>query len=169
VSEASDCEVEQLSDVAAVCVMPAAHRLAAKRSIKPEDLEGESFISLCHGDGTRALMDEVFLRAGVQRVLAIEAQYTAMCCEMVRHGMGVTLAHPIVARDYAGPDIAIRPFVPATRFQTYLLFPPHRPRERLASAFVEVLRGLHDELLAEVVPPSRNGAPRGRARLRAGA
>ncbi|MGY6158368.1 LysR substrate-binding domain-containing protein [Paraburkholderia strydomiana] len=168
VSEASDCEVEQLSDVAAVCVLPAAHRLAAKRIIKPEDLEGESFISLCHGDGTRALMDEVFLRAGVQRVLAIEAQYTAMCCEMVRHGMGVTLAHPIVARDYAGPDIAIRPFVPATRFQTYLLFPPHRPRERLALAFVEVLRGLHDELLAEVVPPARSGAPRGRAKQRVG-
>ncbi|MFM0528984.1 LysR substrate-binding domain-containing protein [Paraburkholderia strydomiana] len=166
VSEASDCEVEQLSDVAAVCVMPAAHRLAAKRLIKPEDLEGESFISLCHGDGTRALMDEVFLRAGVQRVLAIEAQYTAMCCEMVRHGMGVTLAHPIVARDYAGPDIAIRPFAPATRFQTYLLFPPHRPRERLALAFVEVLRGLHDELLAEVVPPARSGAPRAGAKQR---
>ncbi|MEX3760189.1 LysR substrate-binding domain-containing protein [Paraburkholderia phenoliruptrix] len=169
VSEASDCEVEQLSDVAAVCVMPASHRLAAKRSIKPEDLEGESFISLCHGDGTRALMDEVFLRAGVQRILAIEAQYTAMCCEMVRHGMGVTLAHPIVARDYAGPDIAIRPFVPATRFQTYLLFPPHRPRERLASAFVEVLRGLHDELLAEMAPPVRNTAARGRVKQRVGA
>ncbi|EKS69919.1 MULTISPECIES: LysR substrate-binding domain-containing protein [Caballeronia] len=151
VSEASDCEVEQLSNVAAVCVMPANHRLAAKRNIRPKDLEGESFISLCHGDGTRAVMDEVFQRAGVQRVLAIEAQYTAMCCEMVRHGMGVTLAHPIVARDFVGPDIVIRPFQPVTRFPTYLLFPPHRPRERLASAFVEVLRELHDELLDGIV------------------
>ncbi|REG57925.1 LysR family transcriptional regulator [Paraburkholderia sp. BL6669N2] len=167
VSEASDCEVEQLSDVAAVCVMPAAHRLAAKRSIKPEDLEGEPFISLCHGDGTRTLMDEVFQRAGVQRVMSIEAQYAAMCCEMVRHGMGVTLAHPIVARDFAGPEIVIRPFLPATRFQTYLLFPPHRPRERLASAFVEVLRELHEELLAEVVAPARSRAGRGRAGSRA--
>jgi len=60
--------------------------------------------------------------------------------------------------------------VPATRFQTYLLFPPHRPRERLASAFVEVLRGLHDELLAEVQPQSqsqsRNAAGRARTRSR---
>jgi DNA-binding transcriptional LysR family regulator len=86
---------------------------------------------------------------------------------MVRHGMGVTLAHPIVARDFAGPEIAIRPFLPATRFQTYLLFPPHRPRERLASAFVEVLRALHEELLAEVVAPARSAAGRGRARSRA--
>jgi DNA-binding transcriptional LysR family regulator len=100
-------------------------------------------------------MDEVFQRAGVERVLAIEAQYTAISCEMVRHGMGVTLAHPIVARDFAGPEIVIRPFLPATLFPTYLLFPPHRPRERLTSAFVEILRELHYELLAEVVPPRR--------------
>ena len=157
ISEASNCDVEMLSKVAAVCVMPASHRLATKPSIKPSDLEGESFISLCHGDGTRAQMDEVFARAGVQRVLAIEAQYTAICCELVRCGMGVTLAHPVVARDFAGPDIAIRPFSPAVLFPTYLLFPPHRPRERLASAFVEVLREEHDELIGkmkDIVPDS---------------
>ncbi|MEM5365415.1 LysR substrate-binding domain-containing protein [Paraburkholderia azotifigens] len=150
ISEASNCDVEMLSKVAAVCVMPASHRLATKPSIKPSDLEGESFISLCHGDGTRVQMDEVFARAGVQRVLAIEAQYTAICCELVRCGMGVTLAHPVVARDFAGPDIAIRPFSPAVLFPTYLLFPPHRPRERLASAFVEVLREEHDELIGKM-------------------
>jgi DNA-binding transcriptional LysR family regulator len=165
IGEASNCEVELLSNVAAVCVLPAGHRLAKKSVIKPADLRGESFISLCHGDGTRTQMDEVFLRAGVERVLAIEAQYTAICCEMVRCGMGVTLAHPIVARDFAGPAIAIRPFSPAVLFPTYLLFPPHRPRERLASAFVEVLRGLHDEFISEMKAPQpqakrRREAPR---------
>jgi DNA-binding transcriptional LysR family regulator len=149
VGESSSCEIELLSEVAAVCVLPAKHRLAKKTSITPADLNGESFISLCHGDGTRSQMDEVFVRAGVERVLAIEAQYTAICCEMVRCGMGVTLSGPIVAADFAGPDIAIRPFSPAIMFPTYLLFPPHRPRERLAAAFVDVLRGLHDEILAE--------------------
>jgi DNA-binding transcriptional LysR family regulator len=149
VGESSSCEIELLSEVAAVCVLPAKHRLAKKTSITPADLNGESFISLCHGDGTRSQMDEVFVRAGVERVLAIEAQYTAICCEMVRCGMGVTLSGPIVAADFAGPDIAIRPFSPAIMFPTYLLFPPHRPRERLAAAFVDVLRGLHDEIVAE--------------------
>jgi DNA-binding transcriptional LysR family regulator len=149
VGESSSCEIELLSEVAAVCVLPAKHRLAKKTTITPADLNGESFISLCHGDGTRSQMDEVFVRAGVERVLAIEAQYTAICCEMVRCGMGVTLSGPIVAADFAGPDIAIRPFSPAIMFPTYLLFPPHRPRERLAAAFVDVLRGLHDEIVAE--------------------
>ncbi|MGF6266872.1 DNA-binding transcriptional LysR family regulator [Paraburkholderia youngii] len=170
ISEASNCEVEMLSTVAAVCVMPAVHRLASKAVIRPADLEGESFISLCHGDGTRAQMDEVFLRAGVERKLAIEAQYTAICCELVRCGMGVTLAHPGVALDFAGPDIAIRPFSPAVMFPMYLLFPPHRPRERLASAFIEVLRAEHDELMekmARIVPDSASKKTRQRSGKRA--
>jgi DNA-binding transcriptional LysR family regulator len=157
VSEASNCEVQLLSSVAAMCVLPAGHRLTKKSVIKPIDLEGESFISLCHGDGTRAQMDEVFARAGVERVMAIEAQYTAICCEMVRCGMGVTLAHPIVARDFVGPDIAIRRFSPDVLFPIYLLYPPHRPRERLASAFVDVLREVHDEFLLEMKAPQRPG------------
>jgi DNA-binding transcriptional LysR family regulator len=155
VSEASNCDVELLSRVPAMCVLPAEHRLAKKAIVKPSDLQGESFISLCHGDGTRAQMDEVFARAGVERVMAIEAQYSAICCEMVRLGMGVTLSHPIVARDFAGPDVAIRRFSPDVLFPIYLLYPPHRPRERLASAFVEVLREMHDEFIAEMKIPQR--------------
>ena len=157
ISEASNCEVELLSTVAAVCVMPAEHRLAKKRTIKPADLAGESFISLCQGDGMRTLMDAVFQRAGVERKLAIEAQYTAICCEMVRSGMGVTLAHPVVARDFEGPEIAIRPFSPAVMIPTYLVYPPQRSRDRLAAAFVKLLADEHDAAL---------GAPSGRARAR---
>jgi DNA-binding transcriptional LysR family regulator len=154
-SEASNCETELLSEVAAVCVLPAGHRLARKATLKPRDFQGERFVSLCHGDGTRAQMDEVFDRAGVERVLAIEAQYAAICCEMVRCGMGVTLAHPIVAQDFAGPGIVIRPFAPAVMFPTYLLFPPHQPRARLTVEFVDVLRRTHDEQLANVNKPRR--------------
>jgi DNA-binding transcriptional LysR family regulator len=72
---------------------------------------------------------------------------------MVRCGMGLTLAHPVVARDFAGPEIAIRPFSPNVLFSTYLLFPPHRPRERLAMAFVDVLRKEHEEVLAGTTKP----------------
>ncbi|MFM0289441.1 LysR substrate-binding domain-containing protein [Paraburkholderia megapolitana] len=154
-SEASSSEVELLSRVAAVCVLPADHRLTKKASLRPRDLQGEPFVSLCHGDGTRAQTDEVFERAGVERVMAIEAQYTAICCEMVRCGLGVTLAHPIVAQDFIGPGIAIRPFSPAVMFPIYLLYPPHQPRSHLTQEFVEVLRKTHDDRLAAMERPER--------------
>ncbi len=146
-AEASNCEIELFSQVAAVAVLPAGHRLAKKKVLKARDFEGEPFISLCHGDGTRSLMDDAFERAGVNRVMAIEAQYSAICCEMVRNGMGVTLAHTIVANDFAGPDIAIRPFEPEILFPTYLLFPPHQPRAQLTMQFIELLKEEHEERL----------------------
>jgi DNA-binding transcriptional LysR family regulator len=101
-------------------------------------------------------MDEAFERAGVERILAIEAQYSAICCEMVRCGMGVTLAHPVVAHDFAGPGIEIRPFKPSVMFPTYLLFPPHQPRDRLTLEFVELLRKEHNELLDSLEKPRRS-------------
>ena len=148
-SEASTCEVETLSVDAAMAVLPRGHRLAAKRVLTAEDFEGEAFVSLCNGDGTRTLMDEVFERAGVSRILATEGQYSAICCEMVRVGMGITLAHPIVARDFAGPDIVIRRFLPETLFPMYWLYPPRQPRGRLTLAFAEQVKEILAEAMAE--------------------
>jgi DNA-binding transcriptional LysR family regulator len=148
-SDASACEVELLSVDAAMAVLPRHHRLAAKSVLRAEDFEGEAYVSLCNGDGTRALMDEVFERAGVTRVMATEGQYSAICCEMVRVGMGITLAHPIVARDFAGPDIVIRRFEPETLFPMFLLFPPRQPRDRLTLAFIEHVRDVLRETQAE--------------------
>ncbi|MCP1118123.1 LysR substrate-binding domain-containing protein [Robbsia andropogonis] len=155
-SEASTCETVFLASHAACAVLPAGHRLASKAAITAHDFEGEAFVSLCNGDGTRTLMDDVFERAGVTRVLAAEAQYTAICCEMVRLGMGVTLAHPIVARDFAGSDIVIRPFKPEVFFPIYLLYPSKQPTDRLTLAFVSVLR----QVLAEVTAEAKNLAKR---------
>lgn len=141
-------EVELLARVPAVCVIPASHRLADHAEITLSDLEGEAFVSLCHGDGTRSLVDEQFERAGVERVMAIEAQYSAISCEMVALGMGITLAHPLVARDYQHRDIVIRPFKPDILFPTYVIWPVAPMRTKLAEEFVDTLRAFYRETFA---------------------
>ncbi|MEG5262859.1 LysR substrate-binding domain-containing protein [Pseudomonas sp. JDS28PS106] len=141
-------EAEQLAEVAAVCVLPASHRLARRKRITFSDLEGEAFVSLCHGDGTRSLVDGLFEQAGVERVMAVEAQYSAINCEMVALGMGVTLAHPLVARDYLHRDVVVLPFKPDILFPTYVIWPTHQARTRLAEEFVETLRGFYRDSFA---------------------
>ncbi|WP_296250938.1 LysR substrate-binding domain-containing protein [Pseudomonas sp. UBA4194] len=133
-------QVELLAQVSAVCVLPKAHPLAAQASITFSDLEGQPFVSLCHGDGTRALVDGLFEQAGVERVMAVEAQYSAINCEMVAHGMGITLAHPLVARDYLHRDIVVRPFRPDILFPTYVIWPSAQNRTTLAEDFIETLK-----------------------------
>jgi DNA-binding transcriptional LysR family regulator len=133
-------QIELLAEIAAVCVLPRTHALAERAQITFEDLEGQAFISLCHGDGTRSKVDSLFEQAGVERVMAVEAQYSAINCEMVALGMGVTLAHPLVAKDYLHRDIVIRPFRPDILIPTYVIWPTTPTKTQLAKEFVDMLK-----------------------------
>ncbi|SEQ16458.1 DNA-binding transcriptional regulator, LysR family [Pseudomonas sp. NFACC02] len=149
--DVSSQQIELLAMMPAVCVLPRSHRLAANEQITFADLDGETFISLCHGDGTRSLVDGLFEKAGVERVMAVEAQYSAINCEMVALGMGVTLAHPLVAADYQHREIVIRPFKPDILFPTYVIWPPAHARTRLAEEFIETLKMLYETTFKSVI------------------
>ena len=143
-------QVELLAEIAAVCVLPRSHALAERSQITFEDLEGQAFVSLCHGDGTRSLVDGLFEQAGVERVMAVEAQYSAINCEMVALGMGVTLAHPLVAKDYRHRDIVIKPFRPDILFPTYVIWPTAQTRTQLAEEFVDTLKAYYRDAVDAV-------------------
>ena len=143
--DATSQQIELLAEIPAVCVLPAGHPLAQREHITFTDLEGEAFVSLCHGDGTRSLVDDLFEQAGVERVMAVEAQYSAINCEMVALDIGITLAHPLVARDYAHRGIVVLPFRPDILFPTYVIWPAAAARTRLAEEFVETLKGFYRE------------------------
>jgi DNA-binding transcriptional LysR family regulator len=145
--DVSSQQIELLAQVPAVCVLPRSHALAERSEITFTDLEGEAFVSLCHGDGTRSLVDGLFEQAGVERIMAVEAQYSAINCEMVALGMGVTLAHPLVARDYLHLDVVVRPFRPDILFPTYVIWPTAQARTKLAEEFVETLKAYYREVL----------------------
>lgn len=139
--------VEHLGDAAGVCIVPPGHRLASLDAVQAADLHGESFIALSHGDGIRPQIDALFERAGVERLMPIEVQYAAGVCAMVGLGLGVSILHPIVVRDYLHMGIVMRPFSPSISFPTYLLTPPQRPPGRLVEQFADVIRAtLADEL-----------------------
>jgi len=140
VSAAATCQVFALPDVEVVCIVPKAHRLAKRSKIKASDLQGEQYISLVHGDGSREDTDRLFEQEGVERVLSLEAQYSATCCEMVKLGLGVTLAHPLVATDVVGQGVKVLPFSPSITYPNYLLYPPHGAVSQLAEEFATLLR-----------------------------
>ena len=78
--------------------------------------------------------------------MALEAQYSAINCEMVAHGMGITLAHPLVARDYLHRDIVVRPFRPDIPLPTYVIWPHAQSRTRLAEDFIDTLKAHYRDL-----------------------
>lgn len=149
--------VQRIGNMAGVCVVPAGHRLAGgKGPLSPEDLRGETFISLLQGDGTRRRIDAAFAGCGSEpRILTCECQYASAICGMVGLGMGISIVHPAVARSRMDAGIVIREFRPRIPFFTFLVRPVQYPCGRLAERFGE----LFAQTLRERVPQAAEAAP----------
>jgi DNA-binding transcriptional LysR family regulator len=123
-----------------VCVLPPGHRLAGEAEIRPDQLAGESFISLGDEDRTRHLVDGIFEEAGVARVMRVSASLGMAACEFVRLGAGVTLMDPVSAYARANADLVVKPFRHHARFELKLLLPRGRTPSAVRDGFVAHLR-----------------------------
>ena len=139
--EMAGVDVHQLYQLAGVCALPPRHPLARRKVIHPEDLEGESYISLALEDGARSRSDGIFERRGVRRVMSLETPYGATICALVKQGLGIGIVNPIVANDYRRSGIVFRPFEPSIHFTGNILLPRYRQANLLIDEFVSIARG----------------------------
>lgn len=123
-----------------VCVLPEQHPLLRRRTVKPSDFAQQSFISLSPTDPYRRLLDDLFERQGVQRLLRLEAASAAAVCALVRQGLGVSIVNPLTAWEWAGHGLHVRPFAESITFTMGLVLPQHRPSNPLVDTFVECLQ-----------------------------
>lgn len=131
---------EELSRAAAVCVLPADHRLARRRVIRPADLRGEHFLSFPLDGRMRHLIDAVFEQEHIERTLQIDVYSSAEACALAARGMGVSIVEPFTARDWQGEGIAVVPFEPRIRYLFRAMRPRYRKPSRLADAFVDAVK-----------------------------
>jgi len=138
VSDKPGVEASVIHRERAVCIMPAGHRLAAKKRIVAADLLGERFISLPAGSPSRGAVDAAFPAEG--RIMAIETTFASTICAMVSEGLGVSLVSPIVSRVMNVRGVVTRPFNPEVFFANYQLLPLLAPRDMHASHFIACMR-----------------------------
>ena len=131
---------EELSRAAAVCVVPANHRLARRKVIRPADLRGERFLSFPLDGRMRHLIDAAFEHERVDRRLQIDVYSSVEACTLVARGVGVSIVEPFTARDYRREGIAIVPFEPRIRYLFRAMRPRLRPPSRLADAFLAAVK-----------------------------
>ncbi len=137
--QADGVDLEPLLSMSGVCVLPKKHPLTKKKKLKPEDFEGEPFISIDLGTLLRYRIDEIFGKHNITRDLRYEAESTALICHMVGSGMGVSIVHPFMAAAFS-ERLAIRPFEPKIEFDYALLFPHGQTRSLLTEEFSELIQ-----------------------------
>lgn len=131
---------EELSRAAAVCVVPAGHRLARRKVIRPADLRGERFLSFPLDGRMRHLIDAAFEQERIERSLQIDVYSSADACALAARGLGVSIVEPFTARDYERDGIAVVPFEPRIRYLFRAMRPRFRKPSRLADAFLDAVK-----------------------------
>jgi len=128
-----------LSEARSICVFPHGHRLEGKKSVKPQDLEGESFVSYLPDSQFRFEVDQIFTRAKVKRRLQYEARTTDAIARLVAQGLGVSIivsmeGLPGVAKDYSSA-----PFTPEIPFNGALIWSQQRTMSAVARDFLKMV------------------------------
>ena len=147
----SGLPIVRLPTLPRVAVLPTGHRLAAKAVLEPRDFEGENFVSLSAGSSSRHLIDQVFNRDDVRRVLRVETNLSEIMCGMVSSGLGVALCDAFTAQEFEGRGIVARRFLPRIDFEFAAVFPPQRSPSPVALDLVEVMRRALTELSERIV------------------
>jgi DNA-binding transcriptional LysR family regulator len=133
-----------------VCVLPAGHRLASRRALRPEDFEAEAFISFAPADPYRQLVDAMFERRGVRRRLVVDTVSAVSVCALVRQKLGVAIVNPLTALELAGPELQVRPLSVSIPFHVGLVVPELRAVNPLRAPMIEALQRAAGDLRARL-------------------
>jgi LysR family hca operon transcriptional activator len=92
-----------------VAVLPAGHRLAARREISPQDIAGETYVAPTRtAPVLKAVIDAYAAKSGITLTPAYDAENLSSAMSLVASTGGVTLL-PLYAQNLLSPAVVVRP------------------------------------------------------------
>jgi DNA-binding transcriptional LysR family regulator len=85
----ADLQTRLIASVPLLLVVPAGHPLSRRRAVSLADLAGMSFVDGPPGYGNRAVVDNAFAAAGVERTVAVEVADIGTAATCIRKGLGI--------------------------------------------------------------------------------
>ena len=132
--------VELLGEDPYMLALPTAHRWAARRTLRLQELGDEPMVSLAAGSGNRALLDMQLAQVGVGLNVTHEAAHIWALIGMVEAGLGCALV-PAMALRPAPASLAVVPLRGhPLRRKVALLTPTERRLTPLAQRLLPELR-----------------------------
>jgi DNA-binding transcriptional LysR family regulator len=142
----------ELVRVPQVLAVPAGHPLARRRTVAVADLAEEDFVDFPLGYANRAVADQVFAAARIERRIAVEVSSVQSAVEFVRHGVGVAIVPPFAVHgDDAVRTVRVKDH--PMEWSLHLAM----PRRRRPTAAMRALSGLVDAHLRVPDPVNVRG------------
>ena len=124
----------------AVCILPVSHRLAGNKSVSPEDLVGEIFVSYFEGSLFKSDIDKAFNEAKVRRLTRYEGKTTGAIIGMVGAGLGVSIISSGFGAGSFDQRCTTVPFIPQISYTAELLWSTQRGLSTIQSEFLDMAR-----------------------------
>lgn len=132
--------VESFAVVETVVVVPLGHRLADKRRVVAEDLDGERFVTLGRNTPMRQRLDEAFAAAGIEPIIVAETSSSNSACELVAQGLGFTIVDSVVALPRQRElKLALKRWQPGLASEFGFIYPTTAGLTKVAAEFVRVV------------------------------
>ena len=120
-----------------VCILPSAHPLSKKKSLKIHELAPLGLISLPVGTVGRMQVDRLFGDNELDHTPLIEA--TGGLAELVSAGLGAAIVDPFTAAVARSDAVSVRKLNQKIYYRYGILFPINRPRSALSVRLAEVV------------------------------
>lgn len=133
-------ESSEFMSLSGVVVLPPGHALARVAVVKPEMLAGLPFIALNPEDATRTRLEKALAPLNIRLDPLIETPFASSVCELALRGVGVGIANPIVALDYAPRGLVLKPLAIDVQFRSLLVFRAGVPLSKNARELLMVMR-----------------------------
>jgi DNA-binding transcriptional LysR family regulator len=134
-----------------VCVMRHDHPLAGKSKIAPADLRAFAFIALERGTRMGTIVQQAFAKTSEPLGFSVEVRYCNTACVLAESGVGVAVVDPLSAAYGRHPELAVRPFEPASPVEASVVRSRRRPLSRPATAFLREVRLVAGEVAQRLI------------------
>ncbi|WP_119168140.1 LysR family transcriptional regulator [Algihabitans albus] len=132
-----DLTVVASYEMACVVAMPPGHPLAARKMIRPQDLDGVAMVALSHHTVTARHVDQMFIDADVTPQIRGECQPSFAACALVARGVGISIVDPLTPAMFGEDTLSVRPLDPLIPFHFRLIRPAGLPQSRAAAAVMD--------------------------------
>ncbi|MCH7417813.1 LysR family transcriptional regulator [Pseudomonas mosselii] len=145
--ETKDCEQYNFCSARGLIVSPPGLIGGHVKALTTSDLLKYPFVAMNAEDHTRLELEAHMGAAAKQLDIAVQTPYALTVCELVAQGVGVGLAHPIVASSYLPDKLEARLLDKEVRFTSKLIF---RKDSRLSLEAKELIRLLRIQLEGDI-------------------
>ena len=136
-----------LAESRAVCALPEGHRLTRSRVISVNTIAGEPLILIGRNAPWRHDIHALFRKAGYQPVIRLETHSVGAACGFVACGMGIAIVPELLAAQFAGRGIVLKPLEADIRHRFAIGYPTGMKRSGLVTAVAKEAQAAARELV----------------------